>query len=153
MFHSGGLKGGETFVSQGDNFGYLLKRAYGGAHPLRRLFLDMLNIRCRVLNTMNIGENIQLSSEEREALAFGDMVLPEAWPLTPDGFRELEHLLYERIIDKRGVMDELRKQKKLRTAPEVAFRLRHELAVLYDAHDQLFLFATHQGFDLPGPND
>lgn len=31
----------ETSVSQGDNFGCLLKRAYGGAHPLRRLFLAL----------------------------------------------------------------------------------------------------------------
>jgi hypothetical protein len=102
---------------------------------------------------MDIGERIQLSEEEREALKFGDLPLSQDWPVTRDGFRELEHLIFERIVDKRGVLEEMRRESKLRHAPEEAFRLRRHLGVLYEAHDQLFAFAVERDFDLPGPND
>lgn len=102
---------------------------------------------------MDIGESIQLSDAEREALESADVLVPGEWPITRDGFRELEHLMFDRIIDKRSLIDEMRQQGRLHRSPEEAFRLRRELGILYEAHDQLFMFAVEQGFDLPGPND
>jgi hypothetical protein len=102
---------------------------------------------------MDIGERIQLTEEESDALRFGDVLLPRYWPVTREGFRDLEHLLFERIIDKRGLIDEMRQQNALHLSSEEVFGLRRELGVLYEAHDQLSTFALEQGFDLPGPEN
>lgn len=100
---------------------------------------------------MDFGERMQLSESEHAALLFGDVPLDREWPATEDAFQKLELLILERIVDKRGVLDEMRQKSELRHSPQEAFRLRRELGILYEAHDQLFAFAVEQGFDTSPP--
>lgn len=100
---------------------------------------------------MDFGEQIHLDYDEQAALQFGDVFLPADWPATTDSFRELEHLILERIVDKRGLLDEMRGDRTLHQMPSEAFRLRRQLGVLYKAHEQLYGYAVTKGFDTTPP--
>ena len=96
---------------------------------------------------MEVGEQIELSEVERSALQFGKDLPPRYWPLNK--LFELEYNVRERIIDKDGVLDEMRKQRTLGEQPARAFQLRGELAVLREAHQQIFAYAVAHNFEVP----
>jgi hypothetical protein len=96
---------------------------------------------------MDIGERIELSDAERAALRFGPVLPTRFWPL--EKLLEVEYNVRERIIDKDGVLTEMRQQRTLGAQPARAFQLRSELAVLREAHAQIFAYAMAHSIDLP----